>query len=149
MCEFNRCPNEPLVFEPDGQVYDQAVRIIVACCTAGPPGFDDAVQQLTEYFSGSRKHFQLKYILNISPFYQKALKQVANVPYGQTSSYGDIAQKLNNTKAARAVGTANAKNPLPIIIPCHRIINSNGKLGGYAGGLNMKKYLLKLERNNR
>ena len=111
-------------------------------------GFDDAVQQLTEYFSGSRKRFQLKYKLNISPFYLKALKQVAKVPYGETSTYRDIAQKLNNAKTARAVGTANAKNPLPIIIPCHRIINSNGNFGGYAGGLNMKKYLLKLERNN-
>lgn len=86
--------------------------------------------------------------MKISPFYKKALAEVAKVPYGKTASYSQIAQKLNNSKAARAVGSANACNPLPIIIPCHRIIANNGKLRGYAGGLTMKKYLLKFEKEN-
>ena len=111
-------------------------------------GFEDVVQQLNEYFKGNRKHFNFNYKLNISPFYKKVLMEVFKVPYGNTSTYSAIAQKLNNPNAVRAVGTANAKNPLPIIIPCHRIVNSNGKLGGYAGGLDMKKQLLKYEKNN-
>lgn len=111
-------------------------------------GFEDVVQQLNEYFNGNRKHFNINYKLNISQFYKNALMEVSKVPYGNTSTYSAIAQKLNNPKAVRAVGTANAKNPIPIIIPCHRIINSNGKLGGYAGGLDMKNQLLKFEKNN-
>jgi methylated-DNA-[protein]-cysteine S-methyltransferase len=111
-------------------------------------GFDDIVNQLTEYFAGKRKHFTIKTKIEISPFYKKALTEVAKVSYGKTVSYSQIAQKLNNPKAARAVGSANARNPFPIIIPCHRIIANNGNLGGYAGGLKMKKYLLKFEKEN-
>lgn len=111
-------------------------------------GFDDVVNQLTEYFTGKRKHFTIKTKMKISPFYKKALAEVTKVPYGKTVSYSQIAQKLNNPKAVRAVGSANARNPFPIIIPCHRIIANNGKLGGYAGGLKMKKYLLKFEKEN-
>ena len=110
--------------------------------------FKDTIDQLTEYFDGKRKVFNIKTKLEISPFYNKALLEVAKVPYGETSSYSKIAHKLNNHKATRAVGTANARNPLPIIIPCHRIIAKNGKLGGYAGGLKMKKYLLNFEIEN-
>ncbi len=111
-------------------------------------GFDEVVNQLTEYIDGKRKHFTIKTRMNISPFYKKALAEVVKVPYGKTASYSQIAQKLNNPKAARAVGSANARNPLPIIIPCHRIIANNGKLGGYGGGLKMKEYLLKFEKKN-
>ena len=110
--------------------------------------FKDPVNQLTEYFNGKRKVFTIKTRIGTSPFYKKALAEVSKIPYGRTTSYSEIAQKLNNPKAARAVGTANARNPLPIIIPCHRIIKKNGKLGRYAGGLKMKKYLLEYERNN-
>jgi len=111
-------------------------------------GFEDTINQLTEYFNGKRKVFNIKTKIGASPFYKQVLAEVAKVPYGRTTSYSQIAQKLNNPKAARAVGTANACNPLPIIIPCHRIITKNGNLGGYAGGLKMKKYLLEFERNN-
>ncbi len=111
-------------------------------------GFEDVINQLTEYFSGKRKQFKIETKLEIASFYKKALTEVAKVPYGKTASYGQIAQQLNSPKAARAVGTANARNPLPIIIPCHRIITRNGKLGGYAGGLKMKRYLLDLESKN-
>ena len=110
--------------------------------------FNETIDQLSEYFAGTRKVFNIKTKIEISQFYKKALLEVAKVPYGETSSYSKIAQKLNNPKATRAVGTANARNPLPIIIPCHRIIAKNGKLGGYAGGLKMKKYLLEFENNN-
>ena len=110
--------------------------------------FKDTIDQLTDYFDGKRKNFNIKTKIEISPFYTKVLLEVANVPYGETSSYSKIAQKLINPKAMRAVGTANSRNPLPIIIPCHRIIAKNGKLGGYAGGLKMKKYLLDFEKNN-
>jgi len=110
--------------------------------------FKETIEQLTEYFDGKRKVFNIKTKLEISPFYKKALLEVAKVPYGETSSYSKIAHRLNNPKATRAVGSANARNPLPIIIPCHRIIAKNGKLGGYAGGLKIKKYLLDFEREN-
>ena len=110
--------------------------------------FDDIVNQFTEYFAGKRRHFTIKTKIKISPFYKKVLAEVAKVPYGETVSYSQIANKLNNPKAARAVGSANARNPLPIIIPCHRIIANNGKLGGYAGGLKMKKYLIEFEKEN-
>ena len=110
--------------------------------------FKETIDQLTEYFDGQRKVFTIKTKVESSPFYKKALLEVAKVPYGKTSSYSDIALRLNNPKATRAVGTANARNPLPIIIPCHRIIAKNGKLGGYAGGLKMKKYLLDFEKMN-
>ena len=111
-------------------------------------GFENIISQLTEYFAGNRKHFTIKTRMNISPFYEKALTEVAKVPYGKTASYSQIARKLNNPKAARAVGSANAHNPLPIIIPCHRIVANNGKLGGYGGGMKMKKYLLEFEKEN-
>lgn len=111
-------------------------------------GFEDVINQLIEYFDGKRKHFTIKTKMKIAPFYKKVLAEVSKVPYGETASYSQIAQKLNNPKAARAVGSANARNPLPIIIPCHRIIANNGKLGGYGGGLTMKKYLLKFEKEN-
>ncbi len=111
-------------------------------------GFEDTINQLTEYFDGKRQVFAIKTKIGTSPFYTKVLEEVARVPYGKTVSYSQIAQKLKNPKAARAVGTANARNPLPIIIPCHRIIAKNNRLGGYAGGIKMKKYLLGFEREN-
>ncbi|NHZ87131.1 MAG: methylated-DNA--[protein]-cysteine S-methyltransferase [Planctomycetia bacterium] len=111
-------------------------------------GFENVINQLTEYFDGKRKHFTIKTKIKISQFYKKSLAEVAKVPYGETTSYSQIAKKLNNPKAARAVGSANARNPLPIIIPCHRIVANNGQLGGYGGGIKMKKYLLKFEKEN-
>lgn len=111
-------------------------------------GFEDVINQLIEYFDGKRKNFTIKTKMKIAPFYKNALAEVSKVPYGETASYSQIAQKLNNPKAARAVGSANARNPLPIIIPCHRIIANNGKLGGYGGGLKMKIYLLAFEKEN-
>lgn len=107
-----------------------------------------ATIQLDEYFQGKRTTFSLPFKLTGTPFQLAVWKELQNIPYGQTTSYKEIAQKINKPKAYRAVGMANNKNPLPIIIPCHRVIGSNGKLIGYAGGLNLKNYLLELEKSN-
>ncbi|MGO5441659.1 methylated-DNA--[protein]-cysteine S-methyltransferase [Megamonas funiformis] len=107
-----------------------------------------ATIQLDEYFQGKRTVFSLPFKLTGTPFQLAVWKELQNIPYGQTTSYKEIAQKINKPKAYRAVGMANNKNPLPIIIPCHRVIGSNGKLIGYAGGLKLKNYLLKLEKSH-
>ena len=83
--------------------------------------------------------------LQCPPFYKKALKEVNKIPFGETVSYKDIAERTGNSKAVRAAGSANANNPLPIVIPCHRILNTGGGLGGYGGNLQRKVYLLELE----
>ena len=103
---------------------------------------------LDEYFQGKRTTFSLPFKLTGTPFQLAVWKELQNIPYGQTTSYKEIAQKINKPKACRAVGMANNKNPLPIIIPCHRVIGSNGKLIGYAGGLKLKNYLLELEKSH-
>lgn len=107
-----------------------------------------ATIQLDEYFQGKRTTFSLPFKLIGTPFQLAVWKELQNIPYGKTTSYKEIAQKINKPKAYRAVGMANNKNPLPIIIPCHRVIGSNGKLIGYAGGLNLKNYLLELEKSH-
>lgn len=107
-----------------------------------------ATIQLDEYFQGKRTVFSLPFKLTGTPFQLAVWKELQNIPYGQTTSYKEIAQKINKPKAYRAVGMANNKNPLPIIIPCHRVIGSNGKLIGYAGGLKLKNYLLELEKSH-
>ena len=106
-----------------------------------------ASKQINEYFNGNRKLFEIPFKLNLPPFYKKVLLEVKKIKHGETASYGKIARMAGNNKAVRAVGTANAKNPLPIIIPCHRIISSNGNIGGYSGGLDKKLYLLDHENN--
>lgn len=107
-----------------------------------------ATIQLDEYFQGKRTTFSLPFKLTGTPFQLVVWKELQNIPYGQTTSYKEIAQKINKPKAYRVVGMANNKNPLPIIIPCHRVIGSNGKLIGYAGGLKLKNYLLELEKSH-
>ena len=107
-----------------------------------------ATIQLDEYFQGKRTTFSLPFKLTGTPFQLAVWKELQNIPYGQTTSYKEIAQKINKPKTYRAVGMANNKNPLPIIIPCHRVIGSNGKLIGYAGGLKLKNYLLELEKSH-
>ncbi len=101
-----------------------------------------AEKQLEEYFSGSRQLFDLPIDPEGTEFQRRVWKQVATVNYGSTKSYVEIAREVNSQDSSRAVGMANGKNPLPIIIPCHRIIGHNGKLTGYAGGLERKKWLL-------
>lgn len=105
-----------------------------------------AVKELETYFDGKLKTFTVPIDLDAPPFYKKALMAVYKVPYGTTVSYKDIAVKVHNPQAVRAVGSANANNPIPIIIPCHRIISHNGDLGGYGGRLDFKVWLLELEK---
>jgi methylated-DNA-[protein]-cysteine S-methyltransferase len=102
-------------------------------------------KQLTQYFAGDRKKFDLPFDLTGTPFQVKAWKTLTRIPFGKTISYGEQAKAMRNGKAFRAVGSANGKNPIPIIIPCHRVIASNGGLGGYSLGLKMKRQLMKLE----
>ena len=101
--------------------------------------------QIHEYFDLSRKEFALDIDIQLSSFYITALTKVIEIPYGETSSYKSIAIKTGNPNASRAVGNANANNPLPIIIPCHRVIANDGSIGGYGGGLQTKRFLLELE----
>lgn len=101
--------------------------------------------QLDEYFSGNRMQFDLKLNLQGTIFQKKVWNELIKIPYGEVCSYKDIAMKIGNEKASRAVGLANSKNPIAIIIPCHRVIGKNGKLVGYAGGLDAKKKLLEIE----
>jgi len=102
--------------------------------------------QLNEYFSGKRRVFNLPVIYNGTTFQVKVWEALREIDYGKTVSYKEIAEKINHSKAYRAVGSANNRNQLPIIIPCHRVIGSKGKLTGYAGGLWRKKWLLEHEK---
>lgn len=104
-----------------------------------------AEQQLNEYFQGRRKKFDLPLDPEGTEFQNKAWKALVSIPYGKVWSYGQQAESLKSPKAQRAVGGANGKNPIPVIIPCHRVIGSTGKLTGFSGGMSMKVYLLKLE----
>lgn len=105
-------------------------------------------QQLDEYFAGKRKKFDIPIKLEGTDFQIKVWKELLEIPYGETCSYLDIAKRIGNPKASRAVGMANNKNKIIIIVPCHRVIGSNKKLVGYACGLDVKEKLLELEREN-
>jgi methylated-DNA-[protein]-cysteine S-methyltransferase len=104
-----------------------------------------AVAQLNEYFAGKRKKFELDFDVEGTEFQKKVWAKLLEIPYGKTFSYSELARSLKNDQAVRAVGTANGKNPLCVVIPCHRVIALHGGLGGYSGGLARKEKLLKLE----
>ena len=104
--------------------------------------------QLKEYLSGKRKNFDIEIEMIGTEFQKKVWKELLNIPYGETRSYKDIAIAIGNEKACRAVGNANNKNPIAIIVPCHRVVGSNGSMTGYAGGLDIKEKLLKIEKYN-
>lgn len=105
----------------------------------------EAVKQLNEYLDGKRKEFDIPLTPEGTEFQKKVWNELINIPFGVTMSYKEIAEKIGNPKAARAVGMANNKNPILVIVPCHRVIGSNGALVGYACGLDVKKELLKIE----
>jgi methylated-DNA-[protein]-cysteine S-methyltransferase len=111
-------------------------------------GFDVVRSQLDEYFERKRVHFDLPIALHGTIFQQSVWNLLQTIPYGKTRSYGELADLLGNRLAIRAVGLANGKNPISIIIPCHRVIGSDGSLTGYAGGLERKRRLLELEAAN-
>lgn len=104
-------------------------------------------RELEEYFQGKRKEFSVPLKPDGTEFQKKVWKALTEIPYGETRTYGEVAAAVGNDKASRAVGMANHCNPIPVIIPCHRVIGKNGKLTGYAGGLEKKTALLDLERS--
>lgn len=114
---------------------------------ANHPVLLEARRQLEEYFQGKRKQFDLKLDFVGTDFNKKIWNILLTIPYGETRTYGEIARQIEAPRAVRAVGTANGRNPISIIAPCHRVIGSNGKLTGFAGGLEAKAYLLRLETN--
>ncbi len=111
--------------------------------------FSHIIKQLNEYFSGKRQQFEnIKLNIQGTDYQKKVWAQLLKIPYGERWTYKDVAVAIGNAKASRAVGMANGKNKIPIIIPCHRVIGSNGKLTGFAHGLNLKEKLLNLEQSN-
>lgn len=110
--------------------------------------FSEAVAQLGAYFEGALTEFYLTLSPEGTPFYREVWRELERIPYGRTISYGELARRLGKPGAARAVGTANGRNPLPIVIPCHRVIGRDGSLTGYGGGLHIKRALLELERKH-
>jgi methylated-DNA-[protein]-cysteine S-methyltransferase len=113
--------------------------------TSKHPVLQSGARQITEYTNGQRSVFDLPLHPHGTEFQQQVWEIIKNIPYGRTLSYGEIARKLGDHKKARAVGGAANANPLPLVIPCHRVIGSNGSLTGFAGGLNLKEKLLQLE----
>lgn len=105
----------------------------------------EAEKQLSQYFEGKREKFDLPLLLEGTPFQIKIWRNLIKIPYGQTISYAELAEKAGNKKAARAAGNANNKNPILIAVPCHRVIGADGKLSGFACGTDKKKFLLALE----
>jgi methylated-DNA-[protein]-cysteine S-methyltransferase len=111
-----------------------------------PRAVDDARRQLDEYFEGRLRRFELPVDLSaVGGFHRDVLRELAKVPFGQLTTYGTLAARAGRPRAARAVGTAMNRNPLPIVLPCHRVVGSTGKLVGYGGGLERKELLLRLE----
>jgi O-6-methylguanine DNA methyltransferase len=110
-----------------------------------PKPVDPVRRQLDEYFEGHRTGFDLDLDLDVPDFYRQVLDELARVPYGETTTYGTLAKRVDRPAAARAVGTVMNRNPIPIVLPCHRVIGANGSLVGYAGGLDIKRRLLALE----
>lgn len=106
---------------------------------------NEAATQLMEYFAGKRRTFSLPLAPNGTPFQKEVWQALSSIPYGQTRSYADIAAQVGRPKAFRAVGMANNRNPIPIVIPCHRVVGSSGDMVGYAYGTKIKRYLLELE----
>jgi methylated-DNA-[protein]-cysteine S-methyltransferase len=132
-------------FDPDGQV-DPLARSYGRRVLRSARPIDPVRRQLDEYFEGARHDFELSLDLSVGEFYAQVLGELARVPYGETTTYGALAARTGHPKAARAIGTVMHNNPVPIVLPCHRVIGSTGSLTGYGGGLPAKKFLLELER---
>jgi len=125
---------------------ERLARLFGARVLRAPRPTDDARRQLDEYFDGSRREFDLEVDLRPAREFGRAvLEQLARVPYGELTTYGTLADRAGKPRAARAVGTIMNRNPIPIVLPCHRVVGSSGSLVGYAGGLDRKRLLLELE----
>ena len=123
------------------------VRLAELVEQADHPVLLETQKQLTEYFAGKRQQFDLPLDFAGTEFQHKVWQALLSIPFGETRSYRDIAEQIGNVKAVRAVGAANGKNPISIIAPCHRVVGKNGKLIGFAGGLDNKDILLRLEKH--
>jgi methylated-DNA-[protein]-cysteine S-methyltransferase len=131
--------------DPDAQL-ETLARIAGPAVLRSPKSIDPARRELDEYFSGRRRVFDLSLDLRrLPPFTVSVLSELARVPYGETTTYGTLAALVGRPTAARAVGTVMNRNRIPIVLPCHRVVGSNGDLTGYAGGLDRKQKLLELE----
>jgi methylated-DNA-[protein]-cysteine S-methyltransferase len=130
-----------VVFAKDGKAAEPAPD-----WTENALAFRETMHQLQAYFEGKLESFDLRLAPAGTAFQQKVWRELSKIPYGETISYGELARRIGNPKASRAVGLANGSNPIPIIIPCHRVIGSDGKLTGYGGGVHIKKKLLALEK---
>ena len=133
--------------EDEDEVIDQLARKLSPRVLASPRRLDAVRRELDEYFEGRRRHFdtQLDWVL-IQGFARKVLEATAAIPYGAVSTYRDVATAAGNDKAMRAAGNALGSNPIPVIVPCHRVLRTGGALGGYGGGLDVKVKLLELEK---
>ena len=129
-----------LAFEQNGE----AVRPLPGWHRSASP-FAEATAQLAAYFAGELRTFDLPLILEGTPFQVRTWRELQRIPYGHTISYGELARRIQRPKAVRAVGAANGRNPLPIVVPCHRVIGSDGTLTGFGGGIDVKRFLLELE----
>jgi methylated-DNA-[protein]-cysteine S-methyltransferase len=128
------------------RMVDQTYEPSHADWSLDPGGFGNAVDQLDAYFAGELTDFDLELDLRGTEFQQRVWKALLTIPYGETRSYGEIAEQIGAPGAARAVGLANGRNPIAIVVPCHRVIGSGGSLTGYGGGLERKQTLLELEK---
>ncbi len=154
-----------LTFPPDGTLAEADAQPVSICeyiantarrfdlpiswsDSASHPLTDQLAKELAEWFSGARRDFEIPLVLRGTPFQQSVWKALQAIPYGAVRSYGDLARSLGKPEAAQAVGAANGRNPVAIIVPCHRVIGANGSLTGYAGGLDRKRFLLALEQGN-
>jgi methylated-DNA-[protein]-cysteine S-methyltransferase len=131
-----------IYFDPEGHEEDLA-RIYGLRVLRSP--IDEVRRELDEYFEGKRQEFDLPLDLRVATFHAEVLDELARVPYGMTTTYGALAARVGHPRAARAVGTVMHNNPIPIVLPCHRVVGANGSLTGYAGGLDIKLRLLQLE----
>ncbi|NQV19180.1 MAG: methylated-DNA--[protein]-cysteine S-methyltransferase [Armatimonadetes bacterium] len=127
---------------------EEVKHLLHKCIRENQPILSETEKQLKEYFAGNRKEFDIPLKLEGTDFQIKVWQELTKIPFGETISYQQLAEKMGSKNKARAVGNANAKNPIPIIIPCHRVIEKNGKLGGFGGGLHIKQFLLELEKTH-
>jgi methylated-DNA-[protein]-cysteine S-methyltransferase len=136
-----------IAYDPDPeQQVEHLARSYGVRVLRSPKPLDPARRELDEYFEGKRRHFDLPVdVTSLADFNRRVLSELALVPYGEVVTYGQLASRVERPRAARAVGTVMNRNPLPIVLPCHRVIGASGKLVGYGGGLDRKEALLRLE----
>ena len=147
-CLYNSPIGILKISEADGKITNLSLQqeiSDIASDTISSQLLQKACQQLDEYFQGKRRQFDLPLGYAGTLFQESVWRELQNIPYGETRSYEDIAVKIGNPKAVRAVGQANNRNPILLMIPCHRVIHKNGDISGFACGIETKKYLLKLE----